>query len=72
MEVRDGKLVVELAKPKRRAGRYSLEQLVAGITSENRHPELEWGGLLATKAGDRCPVILPNCAAMRRLASSAS
>jgi antitoxin MazE len=43
MEVRDGKLVVELAKPKRRAGRYSLEQLVAGITSENRHPELEWG-----------------------------
>ena len=55
MEVCDGKLVVELAKPKRRAGRYSLEQLVAGITSENRHPELEWGGLLATKAGDHCP-----------------
>jgi antitoxin MazE len=43
MEVRDGKLVVELAKPKRGARRYSLEQLVAGITPENRHPELEWG-----------------------------
>ena len=43
MEVRDGKLVVEIAKPKRRRRRYTLEQLVAGISPENRHHELEWG-----------------------------
>jgi antitoxin MazE len=43
MEVRDGKLVVEIAKPKRRRRRYTLEQLVAGIRPENRHDELEWG-----------------------------
>jgi len=43
MEVRDGKLVVEIAKPKRRQRRYSLEQLVAEISPENRHQELEWG-----------------------------
>jgi antitoxin MazE len=44
MEVRDGKLVVETAKPKRRQRRrYTLEQLVAGIRPENRHRENEWG-----------------------------
>jgi antitoxin MazE len=43
MEVRDGKLLVEIAKPKRRRRRYTLEQLVAGISPENRHRELEWG-----------------------------
>ena len=43
MEVRDGKLVVEIAKSKRRRRRYTLEQLVAGIRPENRHSELEWG-----------------------------
>ncbi len=43
MEVRDGKLVVEIAKPKWRRRRYKLEQLVAGIRPENRHRELEWG-----------------------------
>jgi antitoxin MazE len=43
MEVRDGKLVVEIAKPKRRRRRYTLEQLVAGIRPENRHLEIEWG-----------------------------
>jgi antitoxin MazE len=37
MEVRDGKLVVEIAKPKWHRRRYKLEQLVAG------HRELEWG-----------------------------
>jgi antitoxin MazE len=41
MEVRGGKLLVEIAKPKRR--RYTLEQLIDGITQENRHRELEWG-----------------------------
>jgi antitoxin MazE len=43
MEVREGKLIVEIARPKRSRGRYTLEQLVAGITPENRHRELEWG-----------------------------
>jgi antitoxin MazE len=43
MEVRDGKFVVEIAKPKRRRRRSTLEQLVAGIRPENRHSELEWG-----------------------------
>jgi antitoxin MazE len=43
MEVRDGKLVIEIAKPKRRRRRYTLDQLVAGITPENRHRDLEWG-----------------------------
>jgi antitoxin MazE len=43
MEVRDGKLVVEIAKLKRRRRRYPLDQLVAGITPKNRHRELEWG-----------------------------
>ena len=43
MEVRDGKLIVELAKPNRRRRRYTLDQLVAGITPKNRHRELELG-----------------------------
>jgi antitoxin MazE len=43
MEVRDGKLVVEITRPKRSRRRYTLEQLVAGIRPENRHRELEWG-----------------------------
>ncbi len=43
MEVRDGKLVVEITRPKRRKRRYTLEQLIAGIRPENRHSELEWG-----------------------------
>ncbi|MGA8695167.1 MAG: AbrB/MazE/SpoVT family DNA-binding domain-containing protein [Xanthobacteraceae bacterium] len=43
MEVRDGKLVVEITRPKRSRRRHTLEQLVAGIRPENRHRELEWG-----------------------------
>ena len=43
MEVRDGKLVIEIAKPNRRRRRYTLEELVRGISPENRHRELEWG-----------------------------
>jgi antitoxin MazE len=43
MEVRDGKLVVEVAKKKRSQRRYSLAQLVADITPDNRHREFEWG-----------------------------
>jgi antitoxin MazE len=43
MGVRDGKLVIEVAKPKRRKRRYTLDELVAGITPENRHEEIDWG-----------------------------
>ena len=44
MEVRDGKLVVEISRPKRRRlRRYTLERLVADIRPENRHREIEWG-----------------------------
>jgi antitoxin MazE len=50
MEVRDGKLVVELAKRRRRQRRYTLEQLVAGIRPENRHSELEWGPPVGNEA----------------------
>jgi antitoxin component of MazEF toxin-antitoxin module len=34
---------IEIAKPKRRRRRYNLEQLVAGMSPQNRHRELEWG-----------------------------
>jgi antitoxin MazE len=43
MSVRDGKLVIEVTKPKRRQRRYTLEELVARITPENRHEEIDWG-----------------------------
>jgi antitoxin MazE len=46
MSVRDGKLVIEVTKPKRRKRRkrrYTLDELVAGITPENRHEEIDWG-----------------------------
>jgi antitoxin MazE len=50
MEVRDGKLVIELAKCRRRRRQYTLEQLVAGISPENRHSELEWGPPVGNEA----------------------
>ena len=43
MSVRDGKLVMEVTKPKRRKRRFTLDELVAGITPENRHEEIDWG-----------------------------
>ena len=43
MSVRDGKLVIEVTKPKRRKRRFTLDELVAGITPENRHEEVDWG-----------------------------
>ena len=56
MSVRDGKLVIEVTKPKRRKRNFTLYELVAGITPENRHEEVDWGPLqLATKSGDYCP-----------------
>jgi antitoxin MazE len=50
MEVRDGKLVVELAKSRRRRRQYTLERLVAGIRPGNRHSELEWGPPVGNEA----------------------
>jgi antitoxin MazE len=45
MSVRDGKVIIEVSKPKpkRRKRRYSLNELVARITPENRHQEIDWG-----------------------------
>ncbi|MDA9424435.1 MULTISPECIES: AbrB/MazE/SpoVT family DNA-binding domain-containing protein [Bradyrhizobium] len=43
MTVADGKLVIEIALPKRRKRRYALDELVAGITPDNRHDETDWG-----------------------------
>jgi antitoxin MazE len=43
MSVRDGKLVIEVTKPRRRRRRYTLDELVAGITPENRHEAIDWG-----------------------------
>ena len=43
MSVRDGKLVIEVTKPKRRKRRFTLDELVAGITPENRHEEIDRG-----------------------------
>jgi antitoxin MazE len=43
MTVEDGALVVKLVKPRSRR-RYRLEELIVGITEENYHREVEWGG----------------------------
>ncbi|MGQ0686620.1 AbrB/MazE/SpoVT family DNA-binding domain-containing protein [Bradyrhizobium sp.] len=43
MTVSNGKLVIEIARPQRRRRRYTLDELVAGITSDNRHGEIDWG-----------------------------
>ena len=42
MVVENGALVVRVARP-RKHRRYRLEDLVKGITPENRHSEVEWG-----------------------------
>jgi antitoxin MazE len=43
MTVTNGKLVIEVALPKRRKRRDALDELVAGITPDNRHDEIGWG-----------------------------
>jgi len=40
--VEGGKLTV--APRQKRTWKYSLEQLLAGVTKENAHPETDWGG----------------------------
>ena len=43
MTVSNGKLVIEIARSPRRKRRYELDELVAGITPENRHEEIDLG-----------------------------
>jgi antitoxin MazE len=43
MTVSKGKLVIEIARPRRRKRRYTLDELVAGITPDNRHEAIDWG-----------------------------
>jgi antitoxin MazE len=42
MTVEGDALIVKVARPKRRR-RYSLGELIEGITPENYHAEVEWG-----------------------------
>ena len=49
MIVRDGKLVIEVAR-RRRKRHYALDELVAGITPANRHEEANWGPSVGNEA----------------------
>jgi antitoxin MazE len=41
LSVENGSLVIKIARRGKR--RFDLEQLVEGITDENRHAEIDWG-----------------------------
>lgn len=43
MTVSNGRLVIEIARTQRRKRRYTIDELVAGITPDNRHGEVDWG-----------------------------
>ena len=43
LRVEDGKLIVSPTDQKRK-WKYSLVDLLAGVTEENIHPETDWGG----------------------------
>jgi antitoxin MazE len=43
MTMSDGKLVIEVARSRRLKRRDSLDELIAGITPDNRHEEIDWG-----------------------------
>lgn len=47
ISVTDGKLIIAPNFPKRK-WKYSLQELLAGVTEENTHPETDWG----TSVGD--------------------
>ena len=47
LRVEGGKLIVS-PKQERRKWKYSLDELLAGVTEENIHPETDWG----TPVGD--------------------
>ena len=42
LKVEDGKLIVAPGRRKRR-WKYSLDELLAGVSPENIHPETDWG-----------------------------
>ena len=50
MTVSNGKLLIEVSRPQRRKRRYALEELVARITPENRHEEIDWGPSVGNEA----------------------
>ena len=41
LKVEDGKLIV--APTQKRKWKYSLDELLAGVTEDNIHPETHWG-----------------------------
>jgi antitoxin MazE len=49
LRVEDGKLIVA---PRRRGRRwkYSLDELLAGVTEDNVHPETDWGASVGDEA----------------------
>jgi antitoxin MazE len=49
MTVEDDALIVKVARSKRRR-RYSLGELIEGITPENYHSEVEWGRPVGNEA----------------------
>jgi antitoxin component of MazEF toxin-antitoxin module len=55
ISVRDGKLVIEVTKPKRRKRPFTLDELVAAITPKIGTKKSIGGRQLATKSGDYCP-----------------
>ena len=50
MTVSNRKLVIEVARRQRRKRSCTIDELVAGITSENRHEEIEWGPAVGNEA----------------------
>lgn len=50
MIVSNGRLVIEVTRTRRRKRRYSLNELVAGITPNNRHEEIDWGPPVGNEA----------------------
>ena len=49
MSVSNGKLVIEVTR-RRRKRRYAIDELVADITPDNRHEEIDWGPPLGNEA----------------------
>jgi antitoxin MazE len=43
MTVENGALVIRIGKRQGKLRRYTLEELVRGMTKENVHPETDWG-----------------------------
>lgn len=50
MTVSNGKLVIEIAPSQRRKRCYTLDELVTGITPDNRHGEIDLGPPVGNEA----------------------